>query len=51
MGTKGKVIMFAAVSLDGYVANERDEVGPRSTGTADSEAHLEAEGNPTPESA
>jgi dihydrofolate reductase len=28
MGAQGKVIMFAAVSLDGYVANERDEVGP-----------------------
>jgi len=28
MGEQGKVIMFAAVSLDGYVANERDEVGP-----------------------
>jgi dihydrofolate reductase len=28
MGAEGKVIMFAAVSLDGYVANERDEVGP-----------------------
>jgi hypothetical protein len=28
MGAKGKVIMFAAVSLDGYVANEWDEVGP-----------------------
>jgi dihydrofolate reductase len=25
---QGKVIMFAAVSMDGYVANEQDEVGP-----------------------
>ncbi|WP_109507123.1 dihydrofolate reductase family protein [Nocardioides speluncae] len=25
---QGKVIMFVAVSMDGYVANEQDEVGP-----------------------